>query len=69
MIPDCYDPVYQEGRLQRKWDDTLSKCPICRLCGRRILPDLPYRFTGTTAVCAACFDDLSENEGIVEVPA
>lgn len=67
MIPDCYDPVYQEERRQREWDNTLSKCPICRLCGLRILPDLPYRFTGTTAVCATCFDDLSENEGIVEV--
>jgi hypothetical protein len=66
-IPDCYEGYRQEEERQRKWDETLSKCPECRLCGRRIRPDLPYHFTGTTAVCAECFDDLAENEGIVEV--
>lgn len=67
QIPDCYEGYRQEEERQRKWDATLSKCPICRLCGRRILPDLPYRYTGNNAVCAVCFDDLAENEGIVEV--
>ena len=67
MIPDCYDPVYQEERRQWEWDETLCRCPECALCKRKILPDEPYHYTENHSVCFECFDELAENEGIVEV--
>lgn len=67
MLPDCYDPVYQEEARQRAWDETLARCPVCALCGRKILPDEVVHYTDRATVCIDCMDELVENEGIVEV--
>ena len=47
MIPDCYDPVYQDQVAQRAHDAWLNTRPKCKDCRKRIasqqcLPIMDY---------------------------
>lgn len=67
MIPDCYDPVYQEERRQREWDEFADELPTCHLCRRRLYPGDKFHVANFFIVCACCKEELDENEEIVEV--
>lgn len=69
MIPDCYDPVYQEEMVQRMHDARLRTRPICKDCSRPIQSErcLPVTEYGLTEyVCETCVDrrmiDIDELE-------
>jgi hypothetical protein len=67
MIPDCYDPVYQEERRQREWDEFADELPTCYLCRRRLYPGDKFYVAKLFIVCTRCKDELDENEETVEV--
>lgn len=57
MIPDCYDPVYQEETAQRAHDAWLQTRPICKDCKRHISSEkcLPiFEYGITEYVCERC---------------
>lgn len=66
-IPSCYDPIIQAERREKDWDDHTIKLPCCALCRRRLYPGEYYREARNKPVCTSCFDQLSENEEIVDV--
>lgn len=59
MIPDCYDPVYQEEQRQKRWDS--EKKTICCCCGDIIDPGSRFHTTRGKAVCRFCVGELEEN--------
>lgn len=67
MLPDCYDPVYQEERRQQEWDEYADALPVCTLCRRRLYPGDKFRTARYQIVCTRCMDELGENEDVVEV--
>lgn len=72
MIPDCYDPAYQEELAQRAHDAWLNTRPICKDCGRRIASErcLPISEYGVTEyVCERCADRRMIDTDELEVSA
>ena len=67
MIPDCYDPVFQEERRQREWDEYADTLPRCALCGKLQYPGSKIYVAGHRTVCVSCKEELDENEGVAEV--
>lgn len=67
MLPDCYDPVYQEERRQQEWDEYADTLPVCVLCGRRLYPGDKCYTARHRTVCTGCKDELDEGEDVVEV--
>lgn len=66
--PVCYDPVIQEERRQKAWDDFVDDLPVCKLCGHSVYPGDRYHETYASVVCSSCMDELRENECILEAP-
>jgi hypothetical protein len=66
-IPACYDPVYQEERQQMEQDKLHDSLPCCALCSRTLYPGDKIRVTLHRPVCKCCFEELEENEDIVEL--
>lgn len=67
MIPDCYDPVYQEETRQAAWDEYADTLPTCHLCRRRLYPGDRFHVAHFFVVCTGCKEELDENEDVVEV--
>lgn len=66
-IPNCYDPVYQEDRRQMELDKLCDGLPCCTLCNRTLYPGDKIRTVHRQPVCLSCFDELTENQDIVEL--
>lgn len=66
-IPPCYDPVYQEERRQMELDKLCDGLPCCTLCNRTLYPGDRIRIALHQPVCKDCFNELEENEDIVEL--
>ena len=70
-IPNCYDPVYQEERLQAEADRAVSLRPVCACCCKPVRPGTRYytlsiqkeRYT----ICEDCKEDLEESETYLEI--
>jgi hypothetical protein len=54
MLPDCYDPVYQENRRQEKWDKHCEDFPHCCECGNSVYPYDTYTQIGEFIFCEKC---------------
>lgn len=68
MLPDSYDPVFQEERRQLEWDEFAGTLPVCALCQRRLYPGDKYHTVKLHSVCSYCKDELDESdEDVVEV--
>lgn len=66
-IPDCYDPVYQAERWESEADRHSRQLPYCYLCGGTLYPGTKFHMAKYQCVCAACMEELIENEDIVEL--
>jgi len=66
-IPYCYDPVYQAERLAMEQDKLMENTVCCTLCNRTLYPGDKIRVTRRQSVCKHCFEELKENEDIVEL--
>lgn len=67
MLPNCYEPVFQEERRQKEWDEYADTLPVCTLCKRKLYPGDKFHTASYTVVCPRCVEELQENEDIVEV--
>ena len=67
ILPDCYDPVFQEERRQFEWDEFADTLPVCTLCKRRLYPGNKVHTASHEIVCQSCKSELDDNEDIVEV--
>ena len=67
MFPDCYDPVFQEERRQKEWDEYADTLLVCTLCKRKLYPGDKFHTASYMVVCPRCAEELQENEDIVEV--
>ena len=67
LIPDCYDPVFQEERREAEWDAFADTLPVCTLCHRKLYPGDKFHTASHWIVCPRCVEELQENEDIVEV--
>ena len=67
MIPDCYDPVYQEERRQMELDKLLDGLPCCTICRRTLYPGDKFHTACHQIVCVTCKEQLDENEDMVEL--
>lgn len=67
MIPDCYEPYFQEEQMQKELDDLADMLPVCTLCRRRLYPGDKFHTARCMIVCASCLEELMENEEIVEL--
>lgn len=53
-MPDCYDPVYQEERRQRKWDEHCVSALACSYCGSSVYLYPTYTKIGDLIYCQRC---------------
>lgn len=67
MIPDCYEPYFQEEQMQKKLDDLADMLPACTLCHRRLYPGEKFHTARYQIVCIGCKEELEDNEDIVEI--
>lgn len=67
MIPNCYDPVYQEETRQMSWDRAMGNAPRCGCCDDRIVPGDYYHEHLRLILCHKCFNRLADSEAIMEV--
>lgn len=67
MIPDCYEPDFQEDRRQAEIDAAYSILPRCTLCDCILLPMDRVHKARCKHVCRSCFEELEENEDIIEL--
>lgn len=67
MIPDCYDPVYQEEQRQMAMDKLLDSLPRCTFCRRALYPGDKFHTACYQIVCVTCKEQLDENEDMVEL--
>ena len=65
MIPDCYDPAFQEERRQREWDEWSAQFPECICCGHRIFPGKRYRTAFRKRICEECVAQLIDEEDLI----
>lgn len=67
MIPDCYEPYFQEEQRQKELDALADMLPVCTLCRRRLYPGARIHTACYQIICSHCKEELDENEDIVEL--
>lgn len=67
MIPDSYDPIYQEEQRQAEWDRIEEHLQRCHICRRLLYPGDKIHVANFFVVCSSCVEELNENEDIVEL--
>lgn len=67
MIPDCYEPYFQEEQRQKELDALADMLPVCTLCRQRMYPGEKIHVASLHIVCSRCKEELDENEDIVEL--
>ena len=67
MIPNCYDPAYQDEQMQMEADRFRDTLPVCCLCKQTLYPGNRIYTSCQHVVCQSCKEDLDENADIVEI--